>query len=138
MTTPQAPLPGKPIFTWKAATSIAAVPILAAPLAGRPRRRPYRMVLTHGFMMDADREKISKSKQTGYEKPQTAEAYGPSRGGRGAVWWRRRITATILLSADERISKVAKRTGTCATRCVISCPTSTISFPRATPWRMRP
>src|SRR5439155_15708895 len=38
---------------------------------------PYKMVLTHGFMVDADREKISKSKQGqgGYEKPQTSEAY---------------------------------------------------------------
>jgi isoleucyl-tRNA synthetase len=38
---------------------------------------PYRTVLTHGFMVDEDREKISKSKQGqgGYEKPQTSEAY---------------------------------------------------------------
>src|SRR5690606_8489601 len=38
---------------------------------------PYRTVLTHGFMVDADREKISKSRQGqgGYEKPQTAERY---------------------------------------------------------------
>ena len=36
---------------------------------------PYRTVLTHGFMVDADREKISKSKQSGYEKPQTSETY---------------------------------------------------------------
>jgi isoleucyl-tRNA synthetase len=38
---------------------------------------PFKTVLTHGFMVDADREKISKSKQGQgvYEKPQTAEAY---------------------------------------------------------------
>ena len=38
---------------------------------------PFKTVLTHGFMVDADREKISKSKQGqgGYEKPQTSEAY---------------------------------------------------------------
>lgn len=38
---------------------------------------PYRTVLTHGFMVDEDREKISKSKQGqgGYQKPQTAERY---------------------------------------------------------------
>src|SRR6185369_4208596 len=38
---------------------------------------PFKTVLTHGFMVDADREKISKSKQSqsGYEKPQTSEAY---------------------------------------------------------------
>ncbi|RPI07917.1 MAG: hypothetical protein EHM63_07030, partial [Actinobacteria bacterium] len=36
---------------------------------------PFKTVLTHGFMVDADREKISKSKQGqgGYDKPQTAE-----------------------------------------------------------------
>src|SRR5207248_11304797 len=38
---------------------------------------PFKTVLTHGFMVDADREKISKSKQPQgvYEKPQTSEAY---------------------------------------------------------------
>ena len=38
---------------------------------------PFKTVLTHGFMVDADREKISKSRQDqgGYEKPQTAETY---------------------------------------------------------------
>src|SRR5205823_11082490 len=38
---------------------------------------PFKTVLTHGFMVDADREKISKSKQGQgvYEKPQTADAY---------------------------------------------------------------
>jgi isoleucyl-tRNA synthetase len=38
---------------------------------------PFKTVLTHGFMVDEDREKISKSKQGQgvYEKPQTAEAY---------------------------------------------------------------
>jgi isoleucyl-tRNA synthetase len=38
---------------------------------------PYKTVLTHGFMVDEDREKISKSKQGEgvYIKPQTAERY---------------------------------------------------------------
>jgi len=38
---------------------------------------PFRTVLTHGFMVDEDREKISKSKQGqgGYTKPQTADRY---------------------------------------------------------------
>lgn len=34
---------------------------------------PYKMVLTHGFMVDLDRKKISKSDT--YQKPQTSEAY---------------------------------------------------------------
>src|SRR5689334_18766351 len=48
---------------------------------------PFKTVLTHGFMVDADREKISKSKQGqgGYEKPQTAEAYVKKWGDRKSV-----------------------------------------------------
>jgi len=34
---------------------------------------PYRSVLTHGFIVDKDRQKISKSST--YQKPQTADAY---------------------------------------------------------------
>jgi isoleucyl-tRNA synthetase len=34
---------------------------------------PYKAVLTHGFIVDADRKKISKSST--YEKPQTSAAY---------------------------------------------------------------
>ncbi len=34
---------------------------------------PYRAVLTHGFIVDEDRKKISKS--SSYEKPQTSDAY---------------------------------------------------------------
>jgi len=34
---------------------------------------PYRAVLTHGFIVDSDRKKISKSSE--YEKPQTSDSY---------------------------------------------------------------
>ncbi len=34
---------------------------------------PYRAVLTHGFIVDEDRKKISKS--SSYEKPQTSDSY---------------------------------------------------------------
>ncbi len=41
---------------------------------------PYRAVLTHGFVVDTDRRKLSKSNQGGYEKPTEArhfiEAFG--------------------------------------------------------------
>ena len=36
-------------------------------------RAPYKAVLTHGFIVDEDRKKISKS--SSYEKPQTSDAY---------------------------------------------------------------
>jgi isoleucyl-tRNA synthetase len=39
---------------------------------------PYRAVLTHGFIVDADRNKISKS--SSYEKPQTSDAYVAGHG----------------------------------------------------------
>ena len=39
---------------------------------------PYRAVLTHGFIVDADRNKISKS--SSYEKPQTSDAYIAAHG----------------------------------------------------------
>ena len=49
---------------WKAATSIAAGFNLRCFFPWpEMARRHYRTVLTHGFMVDADREKISKSKQ---------------------------------------------------------------------------
>jgi len=71
---------------------------------------PYRNVLTHGFMVDADREKISKSKQAGgYTKPQTAEAYI---GNYGAdivrLWVASQDFRNDITVSDERIKKVAE------------------------------
>jgi len=39
---------------------------------------PYRAVLTHGFIVDHERNKISKSNS--YEKPQTSDAYVAEHG----------------------------------------------------------
>ena len=72
---------------------------------------PYKTVLTHGFMVDADREKISKSKQGqgGYEKPQTAEAY-IKRYGADVVrlWVASQDYRSDIVVSEERISKVAE------------------------------
>jgi isoleucyl-tRNA synthetase len=72
---------------------------------------PYRTVLTHGFMVDADREKISKSKQGqgGYEKPQTSEAY-VSKYGADVVrlWVASQDYRTDIVVSEERISKVGE------------------------------
>ncbi|HEX4119404.1 MAG TPA: isoleucine--tRNA ligase [Verrucomicrobiae bacterium] len=72
---------------------------------------PFRTVLTHGFMVDADREKISKSKQGqgGYEKPQTAAAY-VSKYGADVVrlWVASQDYRNDIVVSDERISKVAE------------------------------
>jgi isoleucyl-tRNA synthetase len=72
---------------------------------------PYKTVLTHGFMVDADREKISKSKQHqgGYEKPQTAEAYVKKWGADVLrLWVSSQDFRNDIIVSEERISKVAE------------------------------
>jgi isoleucyl-tRNA synthetase len=72
---------------------------------------PFKTVLTHGFMVDADREKISKSKQGqgAYEKPQTAEAY-VKRYGADIVrlWVSSQDFRSDIVVSEERIAKVAE------------------------------
>ena len=72
---------------------------------------PFKTVLTHGFMVDADREKISKSKQGqgGYEKPQTAEAYVKKWGADVVrLWVASQDFRNDIIVSEERISKVAE------------------------------
>jgi len=72
---------------------------------------PYRTVLTHGFMVDADREKISKSGQAqgGYEKPQTSEAYIKKYGvDIVRLWVASQDFRNDIIVSDERINKVAE------------------------------
>jgi len=72
---------------------------------------PYRTVLTHGFMVDADREKISKSKQGqgGYEKPQTSEAYVKKWGADIVrLWVTSQDFRNDIIVSEERVSKVAE------------------------------
>ena len=72
---------------------------------------PFQTVLTHGFMVDADREKISKSKQGagGYEKPQTAEAYVKKWGADVLrLWVASQDYRSDIVVSEERISKVAE------------------------------
>lgn len=72
---------------------------------------PFKTVLTHGFMVDADREKISKSKQGqgGYQKPQTADAYVKRYGVDVLRLWvaSQDFRGDIVVS-DERIGKVGE------------------------------
>ncbi|MFZ0826079.1 MAG: isoleucine--tRNA ligase [Verrucomicrobiia bacterium] len=72
---------------------------------------PFRTVLTHGFMVDADREKISKSKQGQgvYEKPQTAEAYVKKHGADIVrLWVASQDYRNDIVVSEERIAKVAE------------------------------
>ena len=72
---------------------------------------PYRSVLTHGFMVDADREKISKSKQGqgGYEKPQTAEVYVNKYGADIVrLWVASQDFRNDIIVSDERLRTVSE------------------------------
>ena len=72
---------------------------------------PYKTVLTHGFMVDADREKISKSKQGqgGYEKPQTSEAYIKKWGADVIrLWVASQDFRSDIIVSEERIGKVSE------------------------------
>ncbi len=70
---------------------------------------PYKTVLTHGFMVDADREKISKSKQGTYEKPQTAEAYVKKYGADVVrLWVASQDYRSDIVVSEERINKVSE------------------------------
>ena len=70
---------------------------------------PYKTVLTHGFMVDADREKISKSKPGGYQKPQTSEAYINQYGADVVrLWVASQDFRNDIVVSEERISKVGE------------------------------
>jgi hypothetical protein len=98
---------------------------------------PFKTVLTHGFMVDADREKISKSKQGGgYEKPQTAEAYVKKWGADVVrLWVASQDFRNDIVVSEERINKVGEPIAASATRCATNSRTSTTSIPRSTPCR---
>ena len=72
---------------------------------------PYRTVLTHGFMVDEDREKISKSKQGQgvYEKPQTSEAYIRKYGADVLrLWAASQDYRDDIIVSEKRIEKVGE------------------------------
>ena len=75
---------------------------------GKP---PFKTVLTHGFMVDADREKISKSREGGggYAKPQTCEAYiGEYGADIVRLWVASQDFRNDITVSTERIKKVAE------------------------------
>jgi isoleucyl-tRNA synthetase len=72
---------------------------------------PYKTVLTHGFMVDEDREKISKSKQGQgvYEKPQTSEAYVKKWGADVVrLWVASQDYRNDVIVSEKRIEKVGE------------------------------
>ena len=72
---------------------------------------PYRTVLTHGFMVDEDREKISKSKQGagGYQKPQTADRFVKDYGADVLrLWVASQDYRSDIVVSEERLKKVGE------------------------------
>jgi isoleucyl-tRNA synthetase len=70
---------------------------------------PFKTVLTHGFVVDADREKISKSKQGVYEKPQTAERYVREFGADVLrLWVASQDFRNDLVVSEERLKTVGE------------------------------
>jgi isoleucyl-tRNA synthetase len=72
---------------------------------------PFKTVLTHGFMVDEDREKISKSKQGqgGYAKPQTAERYIREYGADVVrLWVASQDYRSDIIVSEERLKKVGE------------------------------
>jgi isoleucyl-tRNA synthetase len=72
---------------------------------------PFRKVLTHGFMVDEDREKISKSKQGqgGYVKPQTADRYVKEYGADVLrLWVASQDYRNDIVVSEERLKKVSE------------------------------
>jgi isoleucyl-tRNA synthetase len=72
---------------------------------------PFRTVLTHGFMVDEDREKISKSKQGQgvYLKPQTAEQYIKDYGADVVrLWVASQDYRNDIVVSVERLKKVSE------------------------------
>jgi len=72
---------------------------------------PYRAVVTHGFMVDEDREKISKSKQAQgtYEKPQSSEAYVNKYGADVVrLWVASQDYRNDVIVSEKRLDKVGE------------------------------
>ncbi|SVD69403.1 uncharacterized protein METZ01_LOCUS422257, partial [marine metagenome] len=70
---------------------------------------PFKTVLTHGFMVDADREKIAKSREGSYAKPQTCEAYiGEYGADIVRLWVASQDFRNDITVSNERIKKVAE------------------------------
>ncbi len=72
---------------------------------------PYKTVLTHGFMVDEDREKISKSKQGQgvYERPQTADSYIRKYGADVVrLWVASQDYRNDVIVSEKRLDKVGE------------------------------
>ncbi len=72
---------------------------------------PFKTVLTHGFMVDEDREKSSKSKQGqgGYLKPQTAERFVKDYGADVIrLWVASQDYRSDIVVSEERLKKVGE------------------------------
>jgi isoleucyl-tRNA synthetase len=71
---------------------------------------PYRTVLTHGFMVDTDRQKFAKSKQeAGYQKPANSDGYIRKWGADVMrLWVASQDFRNDIVVSEERIDKVGE------------------------------
>ena len=70
---------------------------------------PFKTVLTHGFMVDADREKISKSKQGACENRRPPRPTSKIRRGRRMrLWVASQDYRSDIVVSEERINKVGE------------------------------
>jgi isoleucyl-tRNA synthetase len=71
---------------------------------------PYRTVLTHGFMVDTDRQKFAKSKQeAGYQKPANSDGYIKKWGADVMrLWVASQDFRNDIVVSEERIDKVGE------------------------------
>ena len=71
---------------------------------------PYRTVLTHGFMVDADREKFQRANRGrgGYEKPQTSKRTSKYGADVVRLWVASQDFRNDIIVSDERINKVSE------------------------------
>jgi len=70
---------------------------------------PYKTVLTHGFMVDADRAKIAKSNQGANTKPQTSEAYiGEYGADIVRLWIASQDFRNDIIVSNQRIKTVSE------------------------------
>ncbi len=63
---------------------------------------PYKRVLTHGFVVDTDGRKLSKSKQGAYQKPTTASHFVESHGADIVRLWASSVDHTAEVPFSEK------------------------------------
>jgi isoleucyl-tRNA synthetase len=100
--------------------------LVALATRGRP---PYRELLTHGFLIDLEGRKMSKSQGNAISPQEVIKESGAEII---RLWVARPSSPRRSASARKSSRASSMRTGSCATRAGSSWPTCTISIPSPT------